>query len=51
MSIIIGLFYLKTKLGKNINVTKKKKKKRENLKSCLKFYNFYLVKLAFSNKP
>ena len=50
MSIIIGLFYLKNKLGKNINVTKKKKK-RENLKSCLKFYNFYLVKLAFSNKP
>ena len=27
--MIIGLFYLKTKLGKNINVTKKKKKKRE----------------------
>lgn len=29
MSIIIGLFYLKNKLGKNINVTKKKKKERE----------------------
>ena len=45
MSMIIGLFYLKTKLGKNINVTKKN---NENLKSCLKIY---LVKLAFSNKP
>lgn len=32
MSIIIGLFYLKTKLGKNINVTKKKKKKKREFK-------------------
>ena len=31
MSIIIGLFYLKTKLGKNINVTKKKRREFKKL--------------------